>query len=32
MSTFYVMVDRYWRKIETIENNIENFLLISNIV
>ena len=26
------MVDRYWRKIEDVENNIENYMQISNIL
>ena len=26
------MVDRYWRKIESVENNIENAMQISNIL
>ena len=26
------MVDRYWRKIESVENNIENTIQISNIL
>ena len=26
------MVDRYWRKIEDVENNIENSMQISNIL
>ena len=28
----YIMVDRYWRKIESVENNIENYLQISSIL
>ena len=26
------MVDRYWRKIESVENNIEHFMQISSIL
>ena len=28
----YIMVDRYWRKIESVENNIENSIQISIIL
>ena len=28
----YIMVDRYWRQIESVENNIENSMQISSIL
>ena len=28
----YIMVDRHWRKIEDVENDIENFIQISSIL
>ena len=32
MYILYIMVDRYWRKIEDVENNIESSMQISNIL
>ena len=32
MYILYIMVDRYWRKIEDVENDIENSIQISSIL